>query len=436
VPDAEVLVVGGGLAGLVAARDLTQAGRQVILVEARDRLGGRTWTTTLPGTDVAVEYGGTWVHPETQPAVAAEIARYGLAMRTYREAGVGVFISGGERQLGRGDEALRNAFAAFDATFAAIADRLEDGDRETAMARVADLDISVVDWLDGQDVPLASRESFLAFAAAMGGGKPSELAFLPMIIDSIDNGYALDAGWSEVGVSFVDGTRALVASIADGLDVRLGHVVTAIERASDDVSVRLEDGRTLTALAAVVALPLNVWRDVTFHPPLTGGKAGAASHGHAGHSSKVLAVARNTPETMSGIGWGVPLQAVFSMGEVGTPGSGQRLLVGFGGADPVDPNDHDAVMDAIRRYAPEAEIVANGGHDWDADRFSKGTWFAPPVGWHRLTEGEDLEAPVGRLAFAGGDLPEVGGGWIEGALASGARAAERVAAMLDAEVRV
>ena len=48
--------------------------------------------------------------------------------------------------------------------------------------------------------------------------------------------------------------------------------------------------------------------------------------------------------------------------------------------------------------------------------------------------GEDLEAPIGRLAFAGGDLPDVGSGWIEGAIASGGRAAERVGAMLDANV--
>ena len=90
--------------------------------------------------------------------------------------------------------------------------------------------------------------------------------------------------------------------------------------------------------------------------------------------------------------------------------------------------------DAVRRYAPDARIIASGGHDWNADPFSKGTWFAPPVGWRAITAGEDLESPVGRLAFAGGDLPDVGGGWIEGAIASGGRAAERVAAMLEVDV--
>jgi monoamine oxidase len=75
---------------------------------------------------------------------------------------------------------------------------------------------------------------------------------------------------------------------------------------------------------------------------------------------------------------------------------------------------------------PEAEIVAHGGHDWVGDRFSRGSWFAEPVGWAETLAGEDLESPVGRVAFAGGDLPVVGSGWMEGAVASGRRAAERI----------
>ena len=434
MPDVDVLVVGGGLAGLVAARDLAERGRRVVVLEARDRIGGRTWTTRLPGTDVDVEFGGTWVHPESQPAVAAEIARYSLEMRTYRQPGVEVFLSGGHTYVGGADGSrLRDAFAPFDGALGDIARRLAEGDRDTALERLADLDISVTDWLDRQSVPVMSRHGFLAFAAAMGGAPPSRLAFLPLVLDAIDNGYAIDSGWSEIGLSLVGGTRRLVDAIGRDLDIRHGHVVVGVEQAAAGVTVRLDDGRRLTADAVVIALPLNVWADIDFEPALTGGKAGAARRGHAGHTTKVMAVARGIPDGLAGIGWDVPLQAMFSMGPVG---DGAVLLTAFGATEPFDPSDEAAVTDAVRRYAPDAEIVASGGHDWNADPFSKGTWFAPPVGWRDVTEGEDLEAPMGRLVFAGGDLPEVASGWIEGAIASGGRAAARVAEMLEVDIPV
>ena len=173
-------------------------------------------------------------------------------------------------------------------------------------------------------------------------------------------------------------------------------------------------------------MPLNTWRGIEFSPPLVDGKRAAAERGHPGRASKVLAVARGVPSGLAAIGWGTPLQAMFTLGEV----DGGELLVGFSGIDPVDGRDRMAMTAAIRAFAPEAEVVASGGHDWINDPYAGGTWFAEPAGWHVTTMGEDLEAPVGRIAFAGGDLPAVGSGWIEGAVASGGRAARRMLELL------
>ena len=74
----DVIVVGGGLAGLTASRDLTAAGCSVLLLEARDRLGGRTWYRPFAGTEKRVEVGGTWFGAEAQQPIAAAIERYGL----------------------------------------------------------------------------------------------------------------------------------------------------------------------------------------------------------------------------------------------------------------------------------------------------------------------------------------------------------------------
>ena len=73
-----VVVIGGGFAGITAARDLKHRGFNVLLLEARDRLGGRTWFKEVNGFHV--ELGGTWIH-WTQPFVWAEKERYGLEVQ-------------------------------------------------------------------------------------------------------------------------------------------------------------------------------------------------------------------------------------------------------------------------------------------------------------------------------------------------------------------
>jgi monoamine oxidase len=425
--DADVIVIGGGLAGLTAARDLTEAGHRVIVLEARDRLGGRTWTGTLAGTGVAVEWGGTWVHPGSQPAVAGAIGRYGLRTDPHLVASTYAWHVEGRLETGpHVVEGLRQAVDEFEGPFEAIRARLDAATSMDELSGLADLDIPVPDWLAGLDRSAASDEAFLGFAAAMGGGDPDRLAALPLVLDAVQTGYRIDAAWRDIGVSFGDGTRALVDAVAAGLDTRRGHVARAVRHDADAVEVDVEGGAILRSRGVVVAVPLNVWRDIRFDPPLGTAKSRAAASGHAGHSSKVLAIARGVPAGIGAVGWGVPLQAMVAMRPV--EGAGQ-LIAGFAGRGRVDGDDREAVQTAVRAYAPDAEVVASGWHDWSADPFARGTWCALPPGW--LTDGTfaALEVPEGRLAFAGGDLAPDGAGWIEGALSSGGRAAERIRAL-------
>jgi monoamine oxidase len=78
--DYEAIVIGGGFGGLTAARDLHDAGHSVLVLEGRDRLGGRTWFKKYPGSGKSIEYGGTWVAPRWQPHIKAELERYSLPL--------------------------------------------------------------------------------------------------------------------------------------------------------------------------------------------------------------------------------------------------------------------------------------------------------------------------------------------------------------------
>ena len=426
MPDVDVVVLGGGLAGLVAARDLTAAGRRVTVLEARDRLGGRTWTAALPGTDVDVELGGTWVHPDAQPAVAAEIARYDLPMRSYPMPTYDVFLTADRRLLGRdGVSPWTTSMRLLDPDIAAIAARV-GGPGERHGPVDADLDVSVAAWLDGLGATDVGRDAMLAFAAAMGGGSPVRAR--GPAVGPRRHRQRLRARRRLGGHRGVVRRRHPAARRGDRRRSRRPDVERrAPNRARPGRRHGAPRGRRrgvgIGGRRRAAAQRLGRRR---VRSPLSGGKAAARAAGHPGRSSKLLAIARNVPDGFAAGGWGTPLNALVSMGDV----DGGRLLAGFAGVRPLDTSDRTAVTDAVRAFIPDAEIVAHGGHDWNADPFSRGAWFAEPPGWQRTIEGEDLEAPIGRMAFAGGDIPRTGSGWIEGAVASGGRAAARVRELL------
>jgi monoamine oxidase len=425
--DADVIVIGAGLAGLTAARDLHEAGRRVIVLEARDRLGGRTWTGVLPGTDVKVEWGGTWIHPGSPPAADAAIERYGLHMEPdLRPTSFAWSVDG---HLDAGPDALTRMAAAADeieGRTASIRERLDGVGSDGDLSSMADLDVSITSWLGSQALSPAAEAAVLSYAGAMSGSDPGRIGALPILLDSIEGG-RFDDAWRDVGRAFHDGTGSLVAALAAGLDIRPGHVVTVVRQDATGVSVEVDGGATFGAAAAVVALPLNVWRDVRFDPPLSGPKARAAREGHVGAATKVITLARGVPDGYLAVGWGGPVHAVGALRRVDDDA---QVVIGFDGLGRLDGDDRDAVTRAFRTLAPDITILANGAHDWNTDPFARGTWLTIPPGWISDGTVAALEQPEDRLVFAGGDIAPDGAGLIAGAMSSGERAATTIAARL------
>ncbi len=423
--DADVIVLGAGFAGVAAARDLVEAGHRVVVLEARDRIGGRTWYRQIPGTEVWAEYGGMFISRETQPSLAAELTRYGIGVTEPGEPESIGWVRGDRHEEGvaaidriREQLASSSLTDALDQTAKAFANEGREG--------LAQLDVPSAGWVDGLHAPDEASDYLRSFLAAMGGAKVEKTSILPLLWDMIELEYTPVDAYVDLGELITDGTKALIDAMAQGLDIRFGSVVASVSTGDAGVTVTLVDGSTLEAPTAIVALPLNVWADIAFAPPLAAPKQAAATQRHPGEVSKVIAIVRGAPASYLGAGWDTPVNAGF----VPKDGDDSQLFMGFSVQDRVDLGDDAAVSVAVHAHVPEAELLQTGGHDWINDPFSKGTWLAVPPTWFSDGTFERLREPEGRLLFAGSDIAREGAGWIEGAVGSGREAAAAAAAML------
>jgi monoamine oxidase len=425
--DADVIVMGAGFAGVTAARDLRDAGVRTIVLEARDRIGGRTWYRPIPGTDVEAEIGGMFFSRATQPHLAREIARYGVGvLPAVSQPEMMAWIRGDVRVEGPDAYAAPQrglARSRLPEALAATAAAMATGSRRSLSAH----DIPVSDWVHGAGADAEATDYLRAFLAAMGGSRLQRISMLPLLWDMVELNYDPLTAYIDMGELFADGTRSLIQAMAEGLDIRFGHVVREVARDDAGVSVTLDGGAGLRAGAVINALPINCWRDVAFSPALTEQKARVAGERHVGEVSKVIAIVEGGPATFLGTGWDTPVNAGFVARDAGP---GRQLFMGFSVQDRVDLADPAAVAMAVQAHLPSASVVATDGHDWVHDPFSKGTWLAIPPGWFGDGTFERLTDPEGRLVFAGSDIALEGAGWIEGAVASGRAAAAHCARLV------
>jgi monoamine oxidase len=428
--DYDAIVIGAGFAGATAARELRTHGLRVLVLEARSRIGGRTFTSKVDGHDV--ELGGAYFH-WTQPYAWAEITRYGVEIHEPPPTAPArsAWIASGERKEAPPDQLGFEVFRGAGGFFYDATQVLERPFDPLFVPEIAKVDrLSVQDRLESVGLPQDQRDILGGVFSVSCHCNPAEAGLVEML-----RWYALP-GWSmrayadaTARYTLRGGTRTLIERIlADArAEVKLSTPVKGVRQKDGEVIVTTEEGESISAGAVVVTVPLNVLGGVEFSPPLSAGKRAIAGEGHAGSGVKFHVKVRGAVGTFTGLApWPSP---IASLSTEYTDNEG-TMLTAFGPSPKLlDINDDQAIQQALRLLLPDAEVAWAVGYDWNIDPLSRGTWcvFRPGQLTRYLSE---LQRPEGRVFYAGADNASGWRGFIDGAIESGIRAGRQVAELL------
>jgi monoamine oxidase len=426
--DYDVVVIGGGFAGVAAARDCSENGYSTLLVEARNRLGGRTFSSEFEGHPV--ELGGTWIH-WTQPFVWAEKERYGLEVLQTPGAvpdRMILFMDGKTRTLTEAElHSMGEAYAAYTADSRELMERPYDY-VHTWDKLIAIDNLSGQDRLDQLDLTPLQRLGLESLIASCAHNSADQMSYVEVLRWFSLAGFNDMLMWFDAVARYKlkDGTIGLInAMLDDGkAEVRLSTPVKSVEDQGGRVRITTTRGEQITAAAVVVTIPMNILPDVDFSPALDPELIEAAREMHTGQGLKVYAkVKGKVGKLFTLASQDHPLNTVFTYYE----GSDHTLLVGFGSdRNKIDIYDEESVQTALRDFIPGVEVESTFGYDWVLDPYSRGTYASYKPGWLGKYYAH-FQQDRGRVFFGSGDHGE--GGWrgfIDGAIGAGIKAAQRV----------
>jgi monoamine oxidase len=446
--DADVVVVGAGLAGLSAARELVAARRNVLVIEARDRVGGRTVNASI-GAGRVVEMGGQWVGP-TQDRLLALAGELGIeTFPTYHE-GRNLLELRGKLRRYRGTIPRLAPHVLLDIDRARRrlrrAARRVPADAPWTAPKAGELDSqTLASWLRKAARTKKARSLLeIATGTVMGTGTAELSALWMLSYVSSAGGFdtLLDVEGGAQQDRFVGGSQLISQRLAAELgdDVVLSAPVRRIAQDGGGVGVEA-DGVRSRAQRVIVAVPPPLAARISFAPSLGGRRDQLTQRMAHGALTKCAAV---YPEPF----WrerGLTGQAVSDRGPVtatfdnSPPEGAPGVLLGFiAGAEAIrharrsETDRRRAVLECFERLfgseAAQPGIYLETA--WAEEEWSRGgpvCSFSPGA---LANYGEALRRPAGRIHWAGAETATVWCGYMEGAVRSGARAAEEV---LDAE---
>ncbi|KAI7769392.1 hypothetical protein LZL87_012833 [Fusarium oxysporum] len=452
--EVDVLVVGAGFSGCMAAYDIQQAGLSVVLLEAKHRIGGRSRTQKLESGPGLIELGATWINQETQPTVYELTKRFGLSCaEQYIEGDVVWELHDGTVVRGTGSlPDIKNPEAAekIQKLIEALSVAAESTDIRNFKTFPHKEDVSVTEWLTAKglydDPLLQGLTRFLT--TAWVGREPHECG-IHYILDYVKSAAGLSSinadgpgGAQELKVK--EGTSAIATSLAGALkpgSVQINAPVDGITQYENGCTVSTSTGATYKAKKVILAIPTNTYTNIRFSPPLPRAKKALVSRTKPGIYAKIIVTYTASWWKDAGLqGKFMSLKGPISFSwDISDDKTKQYSLAFFVAGNTAaawhelsELEREEAIIEHFAslvgpKLADKARDVLEVNYvEWTKEEYIGGAPTSA-MGPKMLSEyGWALREPYLNIHFAGGETAYEWKGYLEGAITAGKRAAKEV----------
>ncbi|PLN76743.1 amine oxidase [Aspergillus taichungensis] len=444
----DVIVIGAGLSGLQAARSLQDEGITTILLEARSRVGGKTWSIT-DSTGVA-DLGAEWLNDTTQPTVYHLVQKLGLECAAVQVQGEAVLhvdektvirhVYGEQAPLPNGEEAVVTRMKAM----------LEEEYSKVDLTRCHDCehdDITLEDFVRSRGRSAGTLATVAVWTRVMLGCEPGELSAASFLVYCQSQGGLMKMRSGKTQGRYVT-VRTGTQSIAEGLaaslspgSVRLNTAVQSMAQTSDGVTVYSAAGNGFQAKKVIVAFSSPLYRKISFNPPLPTEKARLVDSTALGCYTKVLA-SYSRPwwreKGLSGASQSFVGPAAATR-DTSVPGGSFRLT-GFLAGQPGREWSRWSAAERKAAFLAQLAIMFASDEAYQPTDYIEQQWlheewsmgcpcpYTPPG--VLSTVGACLTEPHGHVHFVGTETAVQWKGYMEGALTSGIRGAQEVVKLL------
>ncbi|KAG9691701.1 amine oxidase, partial [Aureobasidium melanogenum] len=446
----DVVIIGAGLAGLTATRDVIKSGLSCIILEARDRVGGKTWSQQLPDGKGTIDLGAAWINDVNQTRVYALAKQYNAELIEQNTAGNCAIqdASGTISSFPYGE------LPSFDAEAKEDVARIRDMCEADCQAldtfnpddRTLD-SMSFEAYLHSRGASETSMSTATVWTRAMLGQEPKDLSALYFLNYCKSGGGLLQMRSDRKGggqhLRVRQGmqlfSKGLASDMPDGV-IRLSNPVTAINNNTGNgaVEVHTKD-QIILARKVITTVPTPVLRNISFSPDLPSSKRTWIESTTYGYYTKAMMVFR-TPFWVEKSFCGLTQSFIGPAGvirDTSSPADNKHILTcflggkpGFAWAELSDTEREQSLLKQIGQLfnaedVAEKEFVQLVTYEWIKDEYSG--WGCPctglPPGVLSLLGGGSLREPWADMHFAGTETAGEWKGYMEGAVRSGERAA-------------